>query len=79
MAQQIAHVIQSFRRDGKRLIAEQPRRMKTPEAAVEGARQLAKAKAGVVAYTIATDAEVDFTGEPKVLFRAGDLPPELQE
>ena len=79
MARDTAHIVQSFRRHGKRLIADQPRKMKTAEAAIAGAKQLVATRIGVVAYTIETDAQVDYTGEPKVLCRAGDLPPELQD
>ncbi len=46
-----------------------PRQIKTSDAAIAGARQHAAGRAGVAAYSIVTDPEVDFTGEPQVLFR----------
>lgn len=79
MGRETMHVIQSFRRAGRRLVADAPRKMKTAEAAIAGARQLSTGRAGVAAYTIDMDPEVDFTGEPQVIFRAGELPGELAE
>jgi hypothetical protein len=45
--------------------------------AVDGAKRLVDRKAGVVAYAIDYDDAADQTEDPKVLFRAGQLPREL--
>lgn len=79
MASQTSYIIQAFRKKGKRLVPDQPRHMKSAQAAIDGAKQLAASRAGVVAFTIESDPEVDFTGEPTVLFRAGEVPGELAE
>ncbi len=73
----ITYIVQSFHKQGKKLVADQPHKMKTAESAVTGARRLVDKKAGVVAYSVGHDPEVDLTEEPKILFKAGQLPPEL--
>lgn len=73
------HVAQSFRRDGKRLVPDQPHKMRSADAALATAQRLARTKAGTVAYSITGDVETDTMDDPVVHFRAGQLPAELQD
>ena len=77
MATETAYIVQSFFKQGRKLVADQARKMKTAEAAVDSAKRLEDKKAGVVAYSIEYDAQADMTGDPKILFKAGELPREL--
>ena len=43
------------------------------------AKRLADRKAGVVAFSLEVDNEADFAGEPVILFRAGQIPGELED
>ncbi len=52
-------------------------KMKTAESAIDRGKRLAPSKAGVVVYQVDYDAQVDMTSDPKILFKAGQLPPEL--
>jgi len=70
-------IIQSFYLQGKKLVADQARKVGTAEAAVDGARRLAERKAGVVAYSVVYEPESDVTDDPKILFKTGRLPQEL--
>lgn len=71
------YIVQSFYEQGRRLIADQPRKLNTEKAAIDGAKRLAERKAGVVAFSVVYDAESDVTSEPVILFKAGKLPPEM--
>ncbi len=71
------HIVQSYFKQGKKLVADQPKRMKTAEDAKAGAERLADRKAGVVAYSVEFDDATEETEEPQILFRAGQLPREL--
>lgn len=70
-------IVQSFHRQGKKLVADQPKKMTGQQEAIDGAKRLVDRKAGVVAYAIEYDDAADQTEDPKVLFRAGQLPREL--
>jgi hypothetical protein len=48
----ITYIVQSFQKQSKKLVADQPHKMKTAESAVTGARRLVDKKAGVVAYSV---------------------------
>jgi len=72
-------IAQGFRRDGRRLVGDQPQKMRSAADAVATATRLAIKKTGAVAYSITGDVETDSMDEPIVLFRAGELPPELSE
>ena len=78
-ASETVHLVQSFRKEGRALKADPQQKFRTPETAVATAKRLAERKAGVVAYSIEVDNEADFAGEPVILFRAGQVPGELQE
>jgi len=71
------YIVQSFYEQGRRLIADQPRKVNSEKAAIDGARRLVERKAGVVAFSVVYDVESEVTSEPVVLFKAGKLPPEL--
>jgi hypothetical protein len=73
------HLVQTFRREGRALKADQPHRFKTADAAVATARRMVDRKAGVVALSMEVDTDADFAGELQVHFRSGQLPPELQD
>ena len=73
------HVVQTFRMEGQALAANPEQTFKSPESAVAAAERLAERATGVVAFSMEMDSSVDFFGEPKILFRAGRLPPELQD
>jgi hypothetical protein len=69
------YVVQSFKLEKNRLTLEQERNFKTEAEAVTAAKRLAITKAGVVAFSAAVDVRADSYGDPKILFRAGQLPP----
>ena len=73
------HLVQSFRREGRALKADPQQKFKTPDAAIATAKRLADRKVGVVAFSLEVDNEADFTGEPMILFRAGQVPGELED
>jgi hypothetical protein len=72
------YIVQSYHQQGRKLVADQARKLNSAEAAIDGAKRLADRKAGVVAYSIIYEPESDVTGEPRILFKAGKLPPELE-
>ena len=71
------YIVQSFHKQGKKLVADPPKKMLGEREAVDGAKRLVDRKAGVVAYAIDYDDAADQTEDPKVLFRTGQLPREL--
>ncbi|MFK8253484.1 hypothetical protein [Ancylobacter terrae] len=79
MAIETVYVVQTFKagpRGGLR--AEPASRARNEAMAVRTAERLALAKTGVVAF--ATSGDVDsgeFDDEPKILFKAGRLPPQF--
>ena len=72
------YISQAFRKEGRRLVADPQQAHKTPEAAMETARRLADRKAGAVAFSVTGNADVDNWEDPVILFKAGELPKELQ-
>jgi hypothetical protein len=72
------YIVQSYYQQGRKIVADQPRKVNSAEAAIGGAKRLAVRKAGVVAYSIVYEPESDVTGEPRILFKAGTLPLELE-
>ena len=81
MAREIFHIVQAFKAGrGARLIAEQPIRCRSSDAARTRAEGLATTRAGVVAFITSGDAEVgEYDEQPTILFRAGRLPPPFDE
>lgn len=70
---------QGFRAKGKKLDPDQPQAAKSPDAAIRAAERIAPSRAGVWAYSADVDVEADTYDEPKVLFKAGTLPPGLAD
>lgn len=74
------YLVQSFQQKGRKLeAAGPPQTCRSAEAALALAERLAPTRAGVIAYSQEADVETDSYDEPKVLFRAGTLPPGLME
>ncbi|AXS39740.1 hypothetical protein D1F64_06345 [Breoghania sp. L-A4] len=69
--------MQSFRKKGRALIADQQRTARSADAAIVMAERMATTRDGVVAYSQEVDAETDCYDEPTILYRSGLLPPEL--
>ena len=72
-------VVQAFKKQGRKLVPDQPSKARDAEDAIERAQRLVDSRVGVVAYSIDVDAEVDYWGDPKVLFRTGELPPDFDD
>jgi hypothetical protein len=72
MARETLYVVQSFNAGkGSSLKADVP----IPCRSAETAQRLAPAKAGVVAFSTAGDAELgDYDDEPTIIFKTGQLP-----
>jgi len=80
MAMDTVIIVQTFTLKGRRLIADQPSRVKTPEEAIRKAERAAPNKAGVVAFVQQVDADTDEVDEAvKIIFRAGQLPQAFAE
>jgi hypothetical protein len=68
------------RRQGSSLRADVPIPCRSAETARRTAERLAPAKAGVVAFSTAGDAELgDYDDEPTIIFRMGQLPAHFDE
>jgi hypothetical protein len=74
-----AYLVQTFVAKGSKLVADPVYPCRTAEAALITAERLKSSKAGVVAFSQEVDAETDIRDEPKVLYKAGRLPPGLFE
>jgi hypothetical protein len=75
MARETIYLVQAFVAKGKGLRAESPVACRSAEAARRMAEKLAPAKAGIVAFSTAGDAELgEYDDEPTVIFRSGSLP-----
>jgi len=73
-------IVQTFTLKGRRLVAEQPSRVKTPEEAIRKAERAAPNKAGVVAFVQQVDADTDEVDENvRIVFRSGQLPQAFAE
>ena len=64
------YIVQSYYQQGRKVIADQARK-------VDGAKRLTGRPAWWL-YSILYEPEADVTGEPRILFKAGTLPPELE-
>ncbi|MGM4992690.1 hypothetical protein [Tardiphaga sp. 841_E9_N1_2] len=68
------HFVQVFKRDGRRLVGQQPERCKSPEQArVRGARA-AEHAAGVLVFSVTGEPEFGEFEPPVVLQRYGEVP-----
>jgi len=68
------------RRQRRSLKADVPIPCRSAETARRTAERLAPAKAGVVAFSTAGDAELgDYDDEPTIIFKAGQLPAHFEE
>jgi hypothetical protein len=75
MARETIYLVQAFVAKGKGLRAESPVPCRSAEAARRMAEKLASAKAGIVAFSTAGDAELgEYDDEPTVIFKSGSLP-----
>ena len=76
MTRETIYVVQSFNAGkGRSLKADVPIPCRSAETARRTAERLAPAKAGVVAFSTAGDAELgDYDDEPTIIFKAGQLP-----
>ncbi len=72
-------IAQSFRSDGRGLVACRPQRFNTAEEAIASARRAAERKPGAVAYSILEDDAGDRMARSILLFRAGRLPGDLEQ
>lgn len=71
------HFVQTFKRQGRRLIAKQPERCKGADQAKLRAERAAQHSDGVVAFSVTGEPEFGEFDAPVVLMRRGDLPPEF--
>jgi hypothetical protein len=80
MARETIYLVQAFVAKGKGLRAESPVACRSAEAARRMAEKLAPAKAGIVAFSTAGDAELgEYDDEPTVIFKSGSLPHPFEE
>lgn len=76
MARETSYVVQVFNVGrGGSLKADTPIACKSEAGALRMAQRLAESKRGVIAFASTGDAELgDYDDEPKIIFRAGELP-----
>jgi hypothetical protein len=81
VAQETVYIVQSFRAGrGARLVADPSVACKSESTARRTAERLANTRVGVIAWSRTGDAELgDFDEDPIILFRAGRIPPELDQ
>ena len=79
MAVSTKHIVQPYRKEGKRLVPDQPREFGSAESARSAAQLTATKKAGVVAYSVTGELEEGIIDETVILFRSGRVPAEMQE
>jgi hypothetical protein len=81
VAQETVYIVQSFRAGrGVRLVADPSVACKSEQTARRTAERLAQSRVGVIAWSRTGDAELgDFDEDPIILFRAGRIPPELDQ
>ena len=77
MARETRYVVQVFTTGrGGSLKADTPVACKSEAGALRMAERLAASERGVIAFSSTGDAELgDYDDEPKIIFRAGELPP----
>ena len=80
-AQETVYIVQSFRAGrGVRLVADPSVACKSEQTARRTAERLALSRVGVIAWSRTGDAELgDYDEDPIILFRAGRIPPELDQ
>ena len=71
--------VQTFVLKGGKLAPDAVKPFRSEESALATAERLAASKAGVVAFSQEVDVGTDTYDDPKVLFKAGKLPPGLFE
>ena len=74
-----AHVVQTVREEGRKLVLDQPKYFPTPEQAVAAAQRLSERKAGVAAFSLYGELDEGIIDETIVRFRAGRLPPGMAD
>ena len=81
MTRETIYVVQAFNAGkGKSLRADVPIPCRSAETARRTAERLAPAKAGVVAFSTAGDAELgDYDDEPTIIFKTGQLPAQFED
>ena len=81
MTRETIYVVQAFNAGkGKSLRADVPIPCRSAETARRTAERLAPAKAGVVAFSTAGDAELgDYDDEPTIIFKTGQLPAHFED
>ncbi len=81
MTRATIYVVQAFNAGkGKSLRADVPIPCRSAETARRTAERLAPAKAGVVAFSTAGDAELgDYDDEPTIIFKTGQLPAHFED
>jgi hypothetical protein len=72
------YIVVSFTKNGNRLVADPLKAAKTADSAIALATRLAEAKAGAVAFEQSHDPDTESYDEPVILFKAGEVPPELE-
>jgi hypothetical protein len=72
MTPEALHIVQTFSRNGKRLVPDQPPKCSGPERAKMRADTSAVGKAGAVAFSMTGDPEFGEYGEPVVLAGLGE-------
>lgn len=71
---QTDHFVQTFKQQGKKLVAGQPEKCKSPEAAKSKAEKAAAYAVGVIVFAVESDILTDYYGDPVVLARHGQVP-----
>jgi hypothetical protein len=79
MAVSTKHIVQPYRKEGKRLAVDRPREFGTAESAKSAAQLTATKTAGVVAYSATGELEEGIIDETVILYGFGRVPGEMQE
>jgi hypothetical protein len=81
MSRETVYIVQAYVAGrGKALKAEPQVGCKTAEEARRKAERLGPSRVGVVAFEVSADTELgDYDENPKILFRAGQLPPPFDD
>lgn len=68
------HFVQIFKQQGKQIVAGQPERCKSQQAAESKGEKAAAYAAGVIVFAVESDILTDYYGDPVVLARYGRVP-----
>jgi len=68
------YVVQSYQTVGLRIQPDKAEPAPTMDRAIERAKQLASKRFSVAAYSINVDEEIGFVGDPRELWRHGQIP-----